>query len=333
MRKSTIILFVLSILYAVSCEKDLDVAEWKEISIIYGVINIKDTVQYIRINRVYSAPFDDPYLYTQVNDSVNYPHDRFQVFLEEYKNGQMLGVPIQYEAADRQKEPGLFSSESNCVYRTSTPVNEDCEYKLRVINNETGHETYATAEVLGGITIEESFSWERAFFRINYVEESLPEYDGSLDPVGHEHYIVRFLYWEYVGNETLYKYVDWVPSMHHLKNIGDDDDTIQMFDAYWKYISEKIEIDPTIKRRARGIDYMLALPGKELQTYIVVNEQPTNPHYFPDYSNMIDGEGVFGSKYFYTYFGLKLKLRTIDTISWGRHLIDHRFSDRYGEWH
>ena len=329
MRKTRVILVLLFAMIVTSCETDLDVAPWKEITVVYGVINIKDTLQYVRINRGYTSPYDDPLNYTQVNDSVNYYQDLFEVYLEEYQSGNMLGEPVEYEAVDRQKEPGLFSNESNCVFRTNTPINVGSEYKLRIINLETGHEIYGQAPVLGGVTIERAFTWERAFYRVNYSAEKVPGYEGSLDPDEHDNYIVRFLYWEYKNGRTLHKYVDWVPTMNWLK----DEDTIQMFDAYWKYLSEEIEIDPNVKRTARGIDYMLALPGKELQNYITIYEYPTNPHFNPEYTNMSDGAGVFGCKYFYTYFGLKLKRRTVDTISWGRHLINHRFSDSYGEWH
>lgn len=161
MKKAGLIFIILALILTVSCEKDLELAKWEEISVIYSLINIKDSAQYLRINRVYSTD-NDPLNYTQINDSVNYPG---------------------------------------------------------------------------------------------------------------------------------------------------------------------------IKRRARGVDYMLALPGKELRNFIQVYEQLTNPHFFPDYSNLQDGFGIFGSKYYYTYFGLKLKKRTIDTISWGRHLINHRFADSKGEWH
>ena len=333
MKRVRVLIAFLIILSVNACEKELDTAAWKEISIVYGVINLKDTAQYLRINRAYSSPDDDPLNYTQVNDSVNYPQDIFEVYLEEYQGGELIGDPVQYYAIDRQKEPGLFSSESNCVFKTSTYINENSEYKVIVINKESGHEITGDCAVLGGITIEESFAWERAFYRVNYVAEKLPFYEGSLDPTEHDNYIVRFLYWEYVNDETLYKYVDWVPTQNPLKDVDDDDTTYQLFDAYYKYLAENIEIDPTIKRRARGVDYMLALPGKELQSYIEVYGQPTNPHFYPEYSNLSDGRGVFGSKYFYTYFGLKLKKRTVDTISWGKHLINHRFADSDGEWH
>ena len=333
MRKAGALLVTLTLLISTSCEKDLEIAEWKEISIIYSVINLKDTAQYLRINRVYTSPYGDPLNYAQVNDSVNYPQSLFDVYLEEYLDGELVGEPIQYYAVDREKEPGLFSNASNCVFKTSTLINEDCEYKLRVMNKETGHEVWGACEVLGGMTIEESFSWERAYFRVNYSAEKLVGYDGSLDPTEHENYIVRFLYWEYVGGKTFYKYVDWVPTMNPLKGYADDDTSYQFFDAYWEYLAENIPLDPTIKRRARGVDYMLALPGKELQNYVQVYEQPTNPHFYPDYTNLHDGAGLFGSKYYYTYFGVKLMKRTVDTISWGRHLINHRFSDSEGEWH
>ncbi len=330
MRKIYTVLFLI-IFGFISCEKDLEMAKWKEISIVYGIINIKDTAQYLRINRLFSTN-DNPYNSAQVNDSVNYSH-KFDVFLEEYKDGEMIGVPVEYFPVDRQKEPGLFSNESNCVYKTNTSINADCEYKLRIINRETGNEVYGTASVLGSVDVEGSFYWERAFYRVNYSAEPLPDYTGSLDPNDHDHYIVRFLYREYKNGQTYFKYVDWVPTMNPLKVINDDDTAYQLFDKYFEYLSEMIPVDPAVKRTARGVDYMLALPGKELENFIAVYEQPTNPHFYPDYTNMEEGEGVFGSKYYYTYFGLKLKLRTIDTISWGRHLINHRFSDSNGEWH
>jgi hypothetical protein len=78
---------------------------------------------------------------------------------------------------------------------------------------------------------------------------------------------------------------------------------------------------------------MIALPGNELQAHMIVYEQPTNPHFYPEYSNMSNDRGVFSSKYYYTYFGLKFKKKTVDTISWGQHLYHHRFSDSNGEWH
>ncbi len=332
MKKTVAILLMISILFSFSCETDLDGPEWKEITIVYSLINLKDTAQYIRINRGFSTT-DDPYNYTQVNDSVNYPPNTFDVFLEKYESGVIAGETVQYEPVDRQKEPGLFSNASNCVYKTNIPIHKNCEYKLRVIDRITGKEAWGMASVLGEVTPEESFYWERAFYRVNYVAEYIPDYEGTLDPYYHEHYIMRFLYWEYKDGETYYKYVDWVPTMDPLKAIADDDTTYQLFDAYYEYLSEKIVVDPNIKRRARGVDYMLALPGKELQNFIQVYEQPTNPHFFPDYTNMHDGNGIFGSKYYYTYFGLKLKKRTVDSISWGRHLYYHRFADSNGDWH
>lgn len=325
-----VLLFVLFLSSA--CEKDIDVAEWKEISVIYAVVNIKDSVQYLRINRMYTAPHDAPYQYTSVNDSVNYPQDLFEAFLEEYQDGELVGEPNNYYPVDRQKEPGMFSSESNCVYKTSTLINPESEYKIRVINKETGKEVSAQIEILGNVDIEESFSWERAFFRVNYPVERL-QYEGSLDPYDHDDYIVRFLYWETKDGVTDYKYVDWLPTYDPLKNHNLEDTNFQLFDDYWEYLSEQIEIDPSVKRVARGVDYMLALPGKEIQNYITVTSTPTNPHFYPNYSNIFGGEGVFGSKYYYTYFGMELKRRTVDTISWGRHLINHRFADSSGEWH
>ncbi|MDT8392402.1 MAG: hypothetical protein RQ761_01060 [Bacteroidales bacterium] len=332
MRNILLLLAMLLLMTVFSCEKDLDVVKWKEVSVVYAVINLKDSVQYLRINRMFTAPGTSPYEYMQVNDSVNYPHELFDAFLEEYRNNELFGEPVAYIPVEKPKIPGLFSNGSNCVFKVSAPINVGSTYKLRVINKETGKEMSAETHVLGSMNIEASFEWERAYFRVNYIVENL-QYDGSLDPYDHRHYIVRFLYWESKNGLTSHKYVDWFPTFDPLKNISGDDTSYQLFDDYYRYLSEQIPVDPSVKRKARGVDYMLALPGKELQNYITVTSQPTNPHFYPDYSNMTGGEGVFGSKYFYTYFGMKLKKQTIDTISWGKHMINHRFADSRGEWH
>lgn len=332
MRKLLPFILLLGILASVSCEKDLDPADWKEVSVIYAVINLKDSVQYLRINKMFTAPQDAPYEYAAIDDSVNYPHALFDAFLEEYINGELSGDPMPYIPVEREKLPGMFSSESNCVYKLRARIHPDAEYKLRVINNETGKEVWSEIAVLGGMNVEGSFDCDRAFFRVNYVPERL-ETDESLDPYDHSDYIVRFLYREVKDGETFYKYVDWLPTFNPLKATGDDDTAYQLFDDYFEYLSEQIPVDPSVKRVARGVDYMLAIPGREMRNYMNVTSTPTNPHFYPNYSNIREGEGLFGSKYYYTYFGLKLKRRTIDTISWGRHLINHRFADANGEWH
>lgn len=332
MKRTLSLFFLLLLFLSNACDKSIEVAPWKEVSVIYGVINIKDSVQYLRINRMYTAPYDAPYEYAAINDSVNYPQSLFEAFLEEYQNGELVGEPVDYYPVDRQKEPGMFSSESNCVFKARAQINPESDYKLRVINKESGKEVWAEAEVLGDMTIEESFVWERAFYRVNYVPEKL-QYEGSLDPYDHEDYIVRFLYKEVKDGLLQYKYVDWVPTFDPLKTYHMDDTSFQLSNDYYKFLSEQIPIDPDVKRQARGVDYMLALPGKELENYITVTTTPTNPHFYPDYTNLSDGEGVFGSKYFYTYFGMKFKKKTIDTISWGTYMINHRFSDSSGEWH
>jgi len=222
MKKTNSILIIFGLLFAMSCETDLEVASYKEMTIVYGLINIKDTAQYVRINRGFSTS-GNPYDFTQVNDSVNYPQDAFQVFLEEYRSGELVGEPIPYEPVDRQKDPGMFSNESNCVYKTTYPINAESEYKIRIIDHNTDREISGSAYSFGGLNLEESFDWERAYYRVNYAAEKLPEYEGSLDPYDHEHYIMRFLYKEYKDGETYYKYVDWVPSMDPLKDVMDDD--------------------------------------------------------------------------------------------------------------
>ena len=67
MKKAVSILLASTILFVISCEEDLDVAPYEPITIVYGIINIKDTVQYVRINRGFSTT-EDPYETLVVED-------------------------------------------------------------------------------------------------------------------------------------------------------------------------------------------------------------------------------------------------------------------------
>ena len=69
--KYIILILALSFVFS-SCETDFDtIAEWKDITVVYGLLDQKNSVQYIKINKAFLGD-GNALVYAQEPDSSNY---------------------------------------------------------------------------------------------------------------------------------------------------------------------------------------------------------------------------------------------------------------------
>ena len=327
-------LLLIPALLSISCEKVELKAPYQEIPVVYCLLNPKDTTQYVRINRMYYC--DDAYAFTQNADSVTYPFGEWEVLLEQWKNDQMLGDgPIKFKPTLMiPKEPGHYTTDNHVLYSSNEPLVTRCEYVLKCRNIKSGLELEARTSSLGKynyITVSDD---RRTYHAASYFPE-LMDYHSSLFFQNYDHKITRFYYKEIRNDSLRFKYVDWLPRENPLLIAPLRDDSLegQFHDDYYRYLSECIPVEPDVKRIALGVDKMFTIANKELFIYINLYNSYDIYYYVPDFSNIVNGKGIFSCRYHYTYFGKKLKPETIDTISYGRYLKNHRFADSHGHWH
>ncbi len=113
------LLFVCLSLILFSCETDFDTtADWKDITVVYGLLDQKDSLQYIKINRAFLGE-GDALMFAKENDSINYPFP-LRVWLEEWDyNGNKLQT-IEFDTATTYKpdDPNaVFSTGAQRVYK------------------------------------------------------------------------------------------------------------------------------------------------------------------------------------------------------------------------
>lgn len=83
------ILFIFLLLPALillfnACKTDFDAtSDYKEIAIVYGVLNQKDNVHYLRVNKAFLGQ-GNAVIYSQIPDSSSYGND-IEVFINELK--------------------------------------------------------------------------------------------------------------------------------------------------------------------------------------------------------------------------------------------------------
>ncbi len=331
MEKSRILLSVLILLLLLSCQKDFTVTtEKEEAYAVYSFLNLKDSANYVRINRIFTSQ-DDPGQYFQEPDSVNIHAGDFEVTLQPYLEGHPEDLIIFQPSNDCNKTDGLFSTGHYQIFKTNRQLLPGCKYVLTVKNLLTGYEMHAETELLGGRTIDYSFR-ETRFMNINQYNPEWIDYHGDLSPGQWDKMIQRFLYYEYIGDEVIMKYLDYRPDLKRGTGGTRDTEASQLTEDFVSYLAEQIKVDPSIRRKAVGIDRMLLLNDVGLTIFIEYCKDQSTGHYVPVYTNFDKGTGMLASRYFYTYFAIRLKRETLDSLAYGRHTKDLRFADSNGTW-
>lgn len=135
-----------------ACSNEIDViGEWKEIPIVYGIIDLdNDTVSYIRVEKAYLPPDRSAYEVAQIADSLYYNPADIDVLL--YENGVLRDTldRVDLNLLGYVKEQGIFASDVNYAYRTYYNFQPGRTYKLEIRNRVTGNIFSAETKAING---------------------------------------------------------------------------------------------------------------------------------------------------------------------------------------
>jgi hypothetical protein len=115
-----ILLFISLAILLFSCETDFETtAEWKDITVVYGLLDQRDSVQYLKINKAFLGE-GDVMVFAKENDSINYDPP-LNVWLEEWDaNGNKIQTIIEFDTATSYKpdDPdAVFSTGAQRIYK------------------------------------------------------------------------------------------------------------------------------------------------------------------------------------------------------------------------
>lgn len=325
-----LILFI-SIAFTFSfCTNDFDLTEdWEDITVVYGLLNQSDSVQYIRIEKAFLDPNTSAITIAQVADSLYY--ENISVELREFRPNGSGGSVYQLQRVNAEdegftREDGTFASSPNYVYKLAQPVNEEYTYSL-VITKDDGREIKAETKICEDFELtspaefvtdlrfedgrEATFRWNAPsnskFFNfkilINYreaVSASAPFEDKTLA-------------WEI---EEFAK-----PNSTGLVRVS------TFGEEFYQHIAS--ELEPGFVREFVGIDLQIGAGAEDLLNYLEigqVNSGITGADIVPTYSNISDGGfGLFSSRYFKTIGSYGLNGPTLDSLKSGYRTINLGF--------
>ncbi|MFH1160435.1 MAG: hypothetical protein V1733_05750 [bacterium] len=301
-----------------SCSKKLELnAEWKDITIVYGILNQQDTIHYIKITKAFLGP-GNAIQYAQIPDSSNYPI-KLDVSLEAWNGSDLVAIYRFDTVTIHDKDSGeYFYFPNQLVYFNDSILDANYLYKLTIRDPETEKKCTSQTLLVHDFTIEKPMAYQKIAFR-----------PGMRNPVewysaiGGKRYqvIIRFEYLEtsvFDPTQSETKYVDWIVFPNEQSrdvNVSELIKKSYAADGFYAMCHANIPVNPDVIRAARYIHFLFLVAGDDLNTYIEVS-QPSNSiiQEKPAYSNIENGIGLFSARFLKVRDSHQLATETIQEL-------------------
>jgi len=294
-----------------SCETDFDViADYREVAIVYGLLNQNDSIHYLRINKAFLGE-GNALTYAKVADSSSFGSDISVVITEISPQGNKKDIVFDTVTL-YTKQPGDFYSPGQLFYFAKAKLNADATYKLKIVNKKTLEEITSqtilihdfsitqpkylppphqptTLNIRRSITSIQKFIWENA--------------------VNGKRYQFRFYFnYKELGftGDTVYKKIDWVfPLVNSESTSGNGESFVNYLNEdFFKLCETKIPYsdqakeNAVAKRFASLCDLEVTAVGEEFTIYLDANGPSTGLLIEkPSYSNITNGIGLLSCRY------------------------------------
>lgn len=318
--------FLLLFLFCVicACETDFDItSEWKEVPIVYGLLDRSKPVQYIRINKSYLGE-TDAFDAAQVVDSLyfdasmevrlksfrfgvgNNPDDpdlfNYQSNINYDRNDVLERVSLEEEGYE--KEEGTFVNDPAYVYKYTRTLEEDRGYVLE-FTIPSGEKIRAFTPIVEDIIIIKPQENSNLYLGISNNSEEFEVRWRNTDNASIFDITFHLIYSESitgnVGDKT-FKSVFWTPvrnfdvrqegivSNSYLRSIPKE--------AFYNYLNSVIPKDDSKIRFLESMRFKVMGANEEYGNYINANASQASIAsglVKPEYSNINGGLGVFSS--------------------------------------
>ena len=300
MKKITFLFLLSSILFS-SCETDFTVnADWKEVTVVYGLLDQSQEKQYIRINKAFLGN-ENAYVMASVADSINYNPNNLEVKIEKLSaSGNVLATKILTDTI-MFKEDGLFSVEENIIYVFDTDnfLNEEKEYKLTITNKNSGNIISSQTKLIHNLSLMSAFNnsaYKMGFYsQTGDFSNTTIEWTHSKNAAIYQ--MTLFVSYTEYGADTIVKTVQKVYPI--IEYDGNPNMSQQITgEEFFNLLAYNIPSSTTVNRRINNLDVLFSVGTADLNTYINLNEPPTGIVQERDlFTNIDGGIGLFTARY------------------------------------
>jgi hypothetical protein len=315
---------IIILIIVCSCETDFNIeASEKEIPIVYGVLNVTEPKQYIRVQRAFLSK-DGKVSELSKDPNILYYSNGKAILTIPSTGRTILGKRINSEDIGIKRDSGFFAESPNILYEFDTK-----DWLVTAPSKVIF--TFENESLLKGV------SAQIALVKDLQLREGVPSaplnfgYDRVIT-MGWNHstetklfdLIMRINYQE-KSNKTngifLEKSVDWF--LKDNLEVGSEP-TKGSFSfkgiEFFKFLGNTLPISSDIQRNMKSIDILLTAGGIEFKEILNLNQANfglTGSNSVPRYNNIVNGIGFLSSRMRVTRTDISLSSVTLDSLKFG----------------
>ncbi len=330
-------LFLLG-LFIHSCSTDFDInADYKDIAVVYGLLNPADTAQFVKLNKAFLGDVD-AYTMAREEDSIYY--ESAEVFLVPEQAGTILQADrIQlFETTEIDKDSGIFYYETNRLFKTTEALNPNRNYHLWILI--PGKDTVSSyTPLISDLSVvspstasQVKVSFANQFGYTDFKAEI------ALNPNGFMYGLtIDFRYREHTANGSVDKRLEWNQVTRNKEFVpGSQYNFLEWnlsgTEFYW-FVSQRITpSDEVLFREFLGLDFHFSVAGEDLVSYIETNGPSQGiVQERPFFSNIQNGVGVFSARFNKSISNKAITDFSIDRLACDSLTRELRFLNAAGE--
>lgn len=300
------------------CKNDLEIlAPYKESVAVYGLLNQDDSVNYVRVQRVFLGP-GNAYTMAQNPDSCYYKPNELKVSLIRIKNGVQVSVdnPASANMEIVLTETVIVTAAgefdpNQLLYRTNHALYDDSQYQLLIHNNKSGSDfSSKPISLIGDYSTRLTYGQQQSVLTSSYASINIvPSFGGevkcifgSADNTGVCGLKLRFYYTDYPTTGTVNPVghsIDVDLSKQYTTEYkgGEEIDLSFKGDGMISSLYTFIGVDANVNHRiSDSIHFYLNGAGPDLALYNQVNSTTTMSQDKPYYTNINGGVGIFSAR-------------------------------------
>jgi hypothetical protein len=309
MRLIAFALIISSIIGLAGCETDFEVnANWQEIGLAYMILDKDESVQYLKLNRLYLNDDADANEIAQIEDSLYFNDEDISARLIEGKET----IPLT-RVRISGKEEGVFSAPEQWVYRTPDGyrIDETKPFKLEIENTRTGYFMSSDIQIAKEGSIRSPISTltnmsfatcDRERNLIAYIDRSMEIFSGRRVKFYDFDAVFHYAEIDTLTKDTSYKELNWIigRSLRASNDNGGAKISQRIKgDEFYDFVALKLEPieKPNTVRLPLTMEFLFHGGGQELYDYINVNKPSIGiVQKRPEYTNIENGLGLFSSR-------------------------------------
>jgi len=336
MNKNILLIFIASItLLCQSCKEDFQLtSEWKEFTIIYGLLDHNEKDNFIRIQKAFLDENTSALTIAGVADSLYHQNLKVVNLLELDGTTVLKTIPLQrikasdFQLEKNREENDIFANDPYYLYHTSSVLNNENTYQLKV-ETKTGNIVTASTPLIGDFDVLSPKSeseinlassnpfvrWRKAPNAALYSLRLIIYYSEEKNS---EPTINKTLLWNVISSSTV-RAENLIT--YNFDIIDDNLNTAanEYNNAFFKHLASNIEPENLVVRNIDSIQYEFSFGSEDISKYnqvisaqqqsVVGSGQAINP-----YSNVQNGLGLLASRTIAIVERLTLNAETKDSL-------------------